>query len=64
MFKACRGWSIKRRESITMTERMVINRAKKLQELEQQKADLEKQIDELKDQIKQDMEQNVIRRII
>ena len=40
-----------------MTERMVINRAKKLQELEQQKADLEKQIDKLKDQIKQDMEQ-------
>lgn len=40
-----------------MTERMVINRVKKMQELEQQKADMEKQIDELKDQIKQDMEQ-------
>lgn len=43
MFKACR--------------KMVINRVKKMQELEQQKADMEKQIDELKDQIKQDMEQ-------
>lgn len=40
-----------------MGTRAIENRVKKLQELEQQKAELEKQIDALKDQIKEDMEQ-------
>ena len=40
-----------------MTERMTINKVKKLRALEEQQEALQKQIDELKDQIKQDMEQ-------
>ena len=38
-----------------MTERMISNRLRKLRELESQKAELEKQIEALKEEIKQDM---------
>lgn len=40
-----------------MGERALQNRIEKLKELERQQEALQKQIDELKDQIKQDMEQ-------
>lgn len=39
-----------------MTERMIINKTNKLKELEQEKAELEKKIEKLKDEIKEDME--------
>lgn len=39
-----------------MGERAIINRVKKLQELEEQKKAIEQQMEELKDQIKKDME--------
>ena len=39
-----------------MTERMISNRIRRLKELENQKAELEKQIEELKTEIKADME--------
>lgn len=40
-----------------MGTKAIENRVKRLQELEQQKAELEKQIDSLKDEINRDMEQ-------
>lgn len=39
-----------------MTERMIINRTNKLKELEEKKVELEKEIEKLKDEIKEDME--------
>lgn len=39
-----------------MTERMVVNRVKRLKELEDQKKNLEQQIEVLKNEIKEDME--------
>jgi len=44
-------------EAKTMSERMLLNRVKKLKALEEQQKELVKQIDELKDGIKADMEQ-------
>lgn len=38
-----------------MTERMISNRLRKLKELENRKTELEKQIEALKEEIKQDM---------
>ncbi len=38
-----------------MTERMIANRIKKLKELENQRAELDKQIEALKGEIKEDM---------
>ena len=39
-----------------MTERMISNRIRKLKELENQRAELDKQIEALKDEIKEDMD--------
>lgn len=39
-----------------MTERMISNRIRKLKELENQRAELDKQIEVLKDEIKEDMD--------
>lgn len=39
-----------------MTERMISNRIRKLKELENQRAKLDKQIEALKDEIKEDMD--------
>lgn len=39
-----------------MTERMIVNRVRKLKELEAQKKDIEQQIEKLKAEIKADME--------
>ncbi|RZT02107.1 hypothetical protein [Cuneatibacter caecimuris] len=40
-----------------MTDRMILNRVKKLKELEEQKKEIESQIDALKADIQQDMEE-------
>lgn len=39
-----------------MTKRMISNRIRKLKELENQRAELDKQIEALKDEIKEDMD--------
>lgn len=39
-----------------MTERMISNRVRRLKELENQRAELDKQIEALKDEIKEDMD--------
>lgn len=46
-----------------MGERAIINRVKKLQELEAQKKAIEIQMEQLKDQIKQDMEKKGIEEV-
>jgi predicted phage-related endonuclease len=55
MFKACRGMT-ERKEISIMGERAVENRIKKLKALEEQKKELERQIGELQEEIKKDME--------
>ena len=54
-FKACRGL-FQRKEINTMTERMIENRAKKLQEIESQISTLQAQTEIIKLELKADLE--------